>query len=181
MNEIKEFIEAFFKIEATTSDAMLVPNLENYNRKLSEMNSFCIEEIKNTFGMTPMLSLESDEFYEDWKDTPFATLRHLFKITEYNNSKYGKLYAIYCSNVNPNPNKFRLFNCIFTSSIDGNLQIVKKYHFDDDSAMLNHKIWIEGLGLNDITFDTLGEFVKTERYLAPEHCEFSLADYNEDK
>lgn len=69
MEKIKSFISTFLKSEVEASDASITPNLDDYNQKLNFMNSFCVKELSNEFGMIPQNKLESDEFYERWKNT----------------------------------------------------------------------------------------------------------------
>ncbi len=54
MEDIKQFAQEFFKLEAEASDARLVPNIRDYNNKIEKMKQFCTEDVENTFGMVPL-------------------------------------------------------------------------------------------------------------------------------
>ncbi len=181
MNEIKEFIEAFFKIEAKARHSWGFPDIDAFNSNLNDLNDFCTSELHDSFGMLHLLEPEDEEFYEDSKDDPYPNVRHLFKISEYDNSEYGKVYVVYSSKSSPYDDYFVYYHCFFIAKINNSYKIIKKYRFTDDSRMLDHNVWIEEEGLDKVTFKNLGKFIQTERYLEPVDCKFSMEDYKQDK
>jgi hypothetical protein len=178
MEEVKSFINAFLKAEAEASDASITPNLEDYNKKLSFMNSFCVEELHNKFGMIPSEELEDEEFYESWEDADSSNTRHLYKISHYKDDKYDDVYVVYISERNPNDEIFLYGKCLFVAKIDNQIKIIKSYSFGDE--MLVKDKFEGGQGLEDISFKTLKKPVKIERYLEPVDDEDGMEHYLKD-
>lgn len=175
--EVKNFISTFLKSEVEASDASIAPNLDDYNQKLNFMNSFCVEELSNKFGMIPQNKLESDEFYERWKNADSANMRNIYKISCYQNEKYGEVYIAYLSLRNPK-RILTYGNCLFVTRIDGNLKIVKSYLFSGDVGKKEKFEFPKGL--EDISFKTLKKPVKIERYLEPVDDEDGMEHYLKD-
>ncbi|MGL6126832.1 hypothetical protein [Chryseobacterium artocarpi] len=164
MKEIKKFISAFLMAEAEASDASIKPNLVDYNKKLNFMNSFCVEELYNKFGMIPQDELESEEFYETWKDAESSSPRHIYKISNYKDDRYRDVYVVYISERNPDDEIFLYGECLFVTNIDNELKIIKNYTFGDDRGKDK---FVANQGLKDISFKTLKKPAKIERYLEP--------------
>lgn len=182
MKEVKEFITAFFESEAKTYYSWGFPDIEAFNSNLNEMNSFCIEELHNTFGMVPLLKPEDDDFYEDCKDDACPNLRHFFKIAQYKHSTYDSVFLVYCSGQNPDMDYLTYFNCFFVAKIDGKLKIIKKYDFSDDRDYLppDNWYWNELQGDKSINMNQLGELVAIERCKEPSDCKYSMKEYLSD-
>ncbi|KMQ70284.1 hypothetical protein [Chryseobacterium koreense] len=178
METIKTFIQNFLQAEATASDALVKPNLEDYNQKLEIMNSFCVPELHNKFGMMPRRQLWSDELYENWKDAPSANPRLIYKISQYQDANYGAVYVVYVSGSNPNEMFYLYGECVFVATINEELKIVKNYTFGDD--MLIKKKFETPQGLADISFETLKKPISIERYLKPEDDEDAMEHYETD-
>lgn len=175
MEEIKTFIEEFLRAEATAGDASVKPNLEDYNTKLAIMNSFCVEDLHNKFGMIPLTELEDDDFYEEWKDANPANPKNIFKISHYQDESYGDVYVVYVSPSNPNGRIFRYGECVFVTKIGGESKIIKNYTFGD--SMRIKKKFETGLGVEDISFKTLKTPIAIERYLEPTHDKDAMEHY----
>lgn len=178
MKEVKNFISAFLKAEVEASDASIKPNLEDYNKKLNFMNSFCVEELYDKFGMVPLNELEDDEFYETWKDANSSNVRHIYKISHYNDDKYGDVYLVYISERNPDDEIFLYGKCLFVANINNELKIIKNYTFGDIRA-IKDKFEVNQ-GLEDISFKILKKPINIERYLEPVDNEDAMEHYLKD-
>jgi len=165
MEEVRNFITAFLKAEVEASNASIKPTLEDYNKKLNFMNSFCVEELHNKFGMIPNNELKSEEFYERWKDADASNIRHIYKISHYEDDKYDDVYVVYLSTGNPIEEIFTYGACLFITKINNDLKVVKKYIFGDE--MLLKDKFEGGQGLEDISFKILKKPIYIERYLEP--------------
>ncbi|WP_196887661.1 hypothetical protein [Aureivirga sp. CE67] len=180
MNVIKEFLKSFFNAEAVAKDAMLIPDLKSLTDKVNILNEFCIKELDNAF-VAKMDNLLPDGFYKRAMGSKKFQPRHLFKISHYINDKYGDLYLAYVSEPNTD-SKYDLeyFDCFFITKINNEYKIIRDFfvHKDRDMGTIN---WNPHHGDRDIDFDTVGEYISSERYLEPSECEFSMKDYLADK
>ncbi|WP_196887663.1 hypothetical protein [Aureivirga sp. CE67] len=177
MDKINVFLKRFFKAEVDAKISSWFNNIENYNIKLKKMNSFLIEDLKESFGMVYLSEPKDDEFYNDVKYSSLPTNpRHLFKISHYKNEKYGDLYLAYVSNTNADEYTLHYSLCFFITEIDGHLKIIKEYFRSLNEYDYTYD-WAEGVGIEYVTFETAGEFISCERYLEPNGCEFSMKDY----
>jgi len=175
MENIKTFIEEFLEAEAETTHSMRQPNLDQYNNALQKMNHYCVESLYNTFGLVPLQVLDDQEYYEKWSTKKYPNPRHLYKISRYEDKIYGSVYVAYVSEKNPDDEIFLYGVCIFVTEIKGGLKIIKKYSFGD-SMRIKDK-FEAGVGLNDISFETLGKPVAIERYKEPKDDEDAMEHY----
>ncbi|WP_300487868.1 hypothetical protein [Flavobacterium sp.] len=175
MEEIKKFIDEFFKAEVVATEASVKPSLEYYNEKLDLMNSFCIKELHNKFGLIPLKELDSEDFYERWANAKPRNPRYIYKISYYQDDVYGDVYVGYISGKNPNDMFLLYGESIFITKINGELKIVKNYTFGDD--MLVKKKFETAQGLKDISFETLKKPVMIERYKEPEDDDDAMEHY----
>ncbi|WP_196887671.1 hypothetical protein [Aureivirga sp. CE67] len=180
MNEIKQFLNSFFDAEVEAWHASTKRDTDDTRQKIDKMHSFCIEKLHNKFGLVRTLVYESDDFYERNKDAPKSNPRHLFKLSYYSHEKYGDLYLAYVSINSPRMSSIKYFNCFFIANINNKLQIVKSYFKSQNEYDYTYD-WVEGEGLQNITFETAGKFISCERYLEPSSCEFSMKDYLTEK
>ena len=164
---VKQFIQNFLQAEATASDALVKPNLEDYNQKLEMMNNFCVPELHNKFGMVHRTELWDDELYEEWKDAPPQNPRNIYKISQYQDDNFGEVYVVYLSGKNPIAGIYRYGQCVFVSNINDELKIIKSYTFGD--RMKIKKKFEAPAGRTDISFETLLKSLAIERYLPPTH------------
>lgn len=175
MEEIKTFINEFLKAEATASDAFVKPDLADYNNKLAHMNSFCVKELQNKFGMMPLLQLRSDDFYKEWKDYGSRNPRHIYKISHYKNETYGDVYVVYISQKNPDNVIFVYETCLFVTMINNELKIVKYYTFGDGMRIKDK--FETAQGIEDISFKILKKPIEIERYREPEDDDDAMEHY----
>ncbi|MBN9284301.1 MULTISPECIES: hypothetical protein [unclassified Flavobacterium] len=178
MEEIKTFVNEFLKAEALAADALVKPNLDDYNNKLVYMNSFCIEQLQNKFGMVPRTELWDDDFYEEWQDAIPSAPRNIYKISQYQDEIYGDVYVVYVSGRSPINMIFRYGESIFVAKINDELKIVKDYTFGDQMRI--KKKFETGIGLGDISFESLKNPVAIERYMAPTHDKDGMEHYLSD-
>lgn len=178
MEKIKTFIEEFLTAEALASSALVKPDLDDYNNKLSIMNSFCVEELQNMFGMLPLTELWDDDLYEEWKDVDMVNPRNIYKISHYKSEIYDDVYVVYVSPNNPDNMIFLYGESLFVAKINDELKIIKRYVFGDE--MLVKSKFENGLGLEGITFKILKSPIEIERYMAPTHDKDGMEHYLSD-
>ncbi|WP_234109215.1 MULTISPECIES: hypothetical protein [Chryseobacterium] len=178
MEIIKIFVENFLQAEATASEAFVKPNLEDYNQKLEQMNSFCVTELQNNFGMIPLTELWDADLYEEWQDAPAINPRDIYKISHYADEKYGDVYVVYTSLSNPDGIIFLYGECLFIANINNEFKIIKRYVFGDET--LKKRNFENGLGLADISFKTLQNPIAIERYMPPTHDKDGMEHYEKD-
>lgn len=179
MENIKKFITQFLQAEATASEALVKPNLEDYNQKLEQMNCFCIPELHNKFGMVPRTELWDDDFYEEWQDTPSPNPRNIYKISHYQDERFGGVYIVYVSGKSPIGGIFRYGECLFVAKIDDELKVVKSYTFGYDDRKIK-KRFQTGTGLAHISFETLQKPIVIERYMTPTNDKDAMEHYEMD-
>ncbi|MCU0437568.1 MAG: hypothetical protein MUC49_06595 [Raineya sp.] len=184
-SEISNFLSQFFQAEIKAKYTRRYSDLQAMNDALDEMNSFCVEELHNTFGMIPQTELKSSEYYEESKDYPTPNPRHLFKISHYQNDRYGDVFVAYVSPPNPDNDWFKLFESFFVGKIDGEWKIIKTYVFapDDYIKPIDIPHWSDELNLKsdeNLNFKNVGKLISIERYLEPIHEEWGLKEYHKD-
>ena len=179
MEAIKNFITQFLQAEATASDALVKPNLEDYNQKLELMNSFCVLELQNKFGMVSRAELWDDELYEEWKDASPQNPRNIYKISQYQDETLGDVYVVYLSGKNPIERIYRYGQCLFVSNINDELKIVKSYSFGYDDRKIKKKFEVE-IGLPVISFETLQKPIAIARFIPPTKDKDGIEHYEMD-
>ncbi|WP_196887673.1 hypothetical protein [Aureivirga sp. CE67] len=182
MKKIYNFLKLFLDIETDARISRRFRDLDLYNARLEEMNTFLIQDLKNSFGIVPLNELDNEGYYKSTLLSPLPkNTRHLFKISHYKNEKYGDLYLAYVSIDNPNSSYSQnYFMCLCITFIDDKLKIIKRFIFSEDEQT-EEKYWRESEGVNDLFFGNLGTFISCERYLEPTECEFSMNDYLTEK
>lgn len=183
--EIKDFLNQFFQAELDAHNASRFPNLDAYNSKLDFMNSFCVEELYNTFGMIHETELEPLENYTEYQKYTSKIPRHIFKISHYQNDRYGDIFVAYVSSQNPDNDWLELFISLFVGKINGEWKIIKKYVFapDDYIKPIDIPHWSDELNLKEdenLNFKNVGKLISIERYLEPIHEEWGLKEYHKD-
>ncbi len=179
ISDVKLFVENFSNVELDARNASLRPDIDFFNRQLDIMNSFCIEELYDAFGMVKLDEPETAVFYESNKKFSYSNKRLLFKISQYSNNKYGELYLVYVSGFSSIYQSNIIFDCLFIARINNEYKIVRRFWFSEEDGI--EKIWKEGHGDEDISFETVGELVVIERYLEPIDDEYSMEDYKKEK
>ncbi|MCT4615113.1 MAG: hypothetical protein N4A49_09605 [Marinifilaceae bacterium] len=182
MQEIENFINSFFEAEAESFFKRRTPDIEAFNQQLEKMNSFCIEDLHNSFGMVPLYKPKDEDYYKRWEGKKYPRTRNLNKISLYTNPLYGEIFLIYCSESNPFKDYSEYWDCLFVTKIEGKFKIIKRYYFTDDIDTTSpEKIWFEHHGIRELKFTNIGEYQKSWRYKEPKNCEYSMADYNLNK
>ncbi|MCU0437567.1 MAG: hypothetical protein MUC49_06590 [Raineya sp.] len=185
-SEIRGFLNQFFQAELDAHNARRYPDLEAYNKKLDFMNSFCVEELHNTFGMIKATRLRKPEEYVEAQKYTSTNPRHIFKISHYQNERYGDVFVAYVSPPYPSSNRFKLFTALFIGKIDGDWKIMKKYIFapDDYIPPIDIPHWNDELNLKEdenLNFKNVGRLIFIERYLEPvDSDEWELKEYYKD-
>lgn len=180
MEEVKRFIEEFFKVEANTATLKRVPDLDNYNSSVRNLDAFLIESLKGAWGYQIIDELEEEDIYEMLEGIPDDIPRHLFKISQYSHEKYGDVWVSYVSIQNPD-SEHKVLNEIIVIIKEGKgLKIATKFGYSRyDSNGTNYEWKIEA-GQRELTFESLEGPIKIERYQLPVDSFDGLKHYNDD-
>ncbi len=180
MNEVKEFIILFFKKEAEAYDKWLKPDIKVFNSTLKQMHSMVVGAMNGQMGMVELQNPESEDFYEDYADEDPTTPRHLFKISHYKHSVHNEAWVIYTSEVNPRMRFPVLSIAFFVIKEEGKFKVARNYIYSNQGGMSTEYGWEGSSGIQDLTFESLGELIAIERYLEPKDRRDALKLYNED-
>src|ERR1044072_1838601 len=97
MNEVIDFLEGLFGKEREALYA------RHKKEMFDEYNSLAAAIISEMYNITVSLGLpvedtpEPDSYYANYINEPFPTKRIIYKISQYNNEKYGVVWACYVS------------------------------------------------------------------------------------
>lgn len=179
MDYIKKIILSFLESERQARNSRNSDSGDIVTLKLKEMYSFCD---KSMYNKLDVIINENNEYRqpEEFKGQSSEQTRHLFKISEYNHAKHGRIFIAFTSIYLDNDRIAELKvmdNFFILSKMNDTWQIVKSGILDPEDP----EVWIDESGLNDLSIDALGEFVKAERYLEPEDDEDDMAKYFADE
>ena len=167
IKEVKEFLEAFFQKELKARTAFLKPDNEKAESSVRELHKYCIEDCYNRLGVVTPVKVMSHSFYEDYAHFQGYTIpRHLYKISKYKNIKYGEFYLAYVSDFIPDEDWadiYRMQYCFLVAKVGQEYKVVGEASSDPD----DRSKWDYDFGDPDINFNSLGEFIETERYIEP--------------
>lgn len=181
MEEIKEFVEKFLKVEAEARYAFMKPNESEYQRLYDEIHSFTVPSLKETLSLIKDRSgLNHENFYKNYENFPTLASRYFYKLSHYENSKYGDLWIAYLSEENPDADWKDLRHAFVITKEKKELKIAQIFLYIENEATEEGN-WKSARGYKDISnINNLGEFIKTERYLKPEDEDETMNKYLED-
>ncbi len=175
MQEIKDFIEVFFSKEVNKNTNEIKPDIKAYNKSINEYNEIVIDQLK----FEPITKLKDDDFYGMYKDQPNFRPRHLLKISEYSNNKYGSIWVAYVSQINPRPKRKYLSEALFIIKEQEQFKIAREYRYSDyESDGIKYE-WKGRSGYQDLTFESLDGPIAIERYQEPLKDFDGLKHYND--
>ena len=184
MEEVKQFIEAFLKLENEVWTVRRTKDLDLTNSKFEELQSFAVGEMIHGLGLGKQNKLLPEMMYKVMASNPSPKQRILYKISAYKNKKYGDLWVAYLSMHNPlaKSTNDTYHTAYIISSIEGELKIVASMSVALADSDLRAVGWDKSVyNPFDIDINNLGEFISTERYVEPEDDGFSLKEYLADK
>ncbi|WP_196887655.1 hypothetical protein [Aureivirga sp. CE67] len=166
MIDIINFLEVAFREEVTYEYAFRQPDKKALDEIVRSFNDrHCTLNFKNVI-VKNRLSFNPDEYYEEGKDLPMSEPRKLLKLSHYTGSEYGDVYLAYTTMVNPlDDYDLEFMDCFFIIKEGDQWKFAKNYYFGDPMNYKDH--WIEGPGENELTFETIGDFVETQRFIEP--------------
>ncbi|HRB71205.1 MAG TPA: hypothetical protein PK776_05090 [Flavobacterium sp.] len=176
MKEVKEIIAYFIDIEQKIEVSLRNRNLMEHNilvDKIFEISGedlFLAEKKFEPLSMIIEMSIKENA-------NLLVTPRYLFKISEYNNEKYGTVWVCYVSFLNPSESIKKIKECFLVASINEKLKIVSDFIVRSDAKEWRH---VDGDEDKSLRLHNLGKPVKVERYLEPTD-EWSLKEYLKDK
>ena len=180
MEEIKKFIISYFKAEATARFNSFKPNIKVFNDSLKELHTNVVSEMYGRLGMIELKKPESENFYKDYEWVDSYNPRHLFKISHYKHTVYGEVWVCYTSETNPNPRSPVLSIALFVIKEEGEFKVARNYIYSNQGGMSEEYGWEGFSGIQDLTFESLGDLIAIERYLEPKDRRDALKIYNED-
>lgn len=183
MQKVKPFVEAFFDKETTMLCLKSKPDVEPYNIALSEYLSFLVRQLHGTTGHLTKTEPDDEDVMEMLGDFEDPNQRQLFKISEYEHEKYGKVFIAFTSSENPTETLLVLSNAIVIIEEDGGLKIAKFLLYTKHTERGDQNApyrWDEMSGYADLNFETLNGPIKIERFQQPSDWKEGLQLYNDD-
>lgn len=175
MEKIKEFLNLLFKKEQEAINfSFFKDKLSEYNEVSFEIKSYMNDETVG-FGLPQKTQLNSDRFYKTKENAPYPNPRQLYKISHYQNEKYGDLWVCYVSIANPYNNITGMDDCFIVAEIKGKLKIIAKFIKDSDT-----KKWIHVGGDENLKLYNIGKLQEIERIMEPKDDIWSMEQYNKD-
>jgi hypothetical protein len=176
MKAIKEFLDFLFKKEQETIYAGdKKEEFEKYNALATEIKSY-MNDITVGFGLPILTNPKPALFYDDYPVYPKA--RHLFKISEYENDRYGNIWACYVSYPDPGDTSRKILECFLVAVVEEKLKIIANMIVASDTKEWRH---IGGDEDKTLRLNNLGKPTMVERYVEPLNDEWSLKEYLKDK
>lgn len=176
MKQVKRIIEDFINTEKNIEISLRERNLIEHNILVDNILEICGKNLFLAEKKFEPLSMIAEMSIKENANLPVIP-RHLFKISEYKNEKYGTVWACYVSIPNPSTNIKKLVNCFFVAEIENNLKIIAKMGVEPD---IRKWTFYGGDDDKSLRLHNLGTPVKVERYLEPTD-EWSLEEYLKDK
>ncbi|TCI94797.1 hypothetical protein [Tenacibaculum sp. M341] len=181
MEEIRDFILNFLLNEADALNKWhKSKNIKEFNNSLKELHSKVVSEMYGTLGMIQLNKPESEDFYKTYQYREVFKPRHLFKISYYKSEKYGEVWICYTSGTNPDIDFPILTHALFVIKEEEDFKIARNYIYSNQGGMSKTYGWEGGSGYKDLTFESIGDLIKVERYLEPEDYRDALMIYNEE-
>jgi hypothetical protein len=181
MDEVKQLITNFIDLERLADQLFLQRKLEERNAIVEELNNLTLDpEPPHTFNLaniiTEPLTMLQERRVNRFGHTTVKP-RDLFKITEYENPEYGKLWACYVSVANPIIDTVKTIdNCFIAAKVNGELKMISQFFYDG----MDDFMWKHGGGI-ELNLYELGKVVAVERLLTPLKDEWSLEEYMLDR
>lgn len=175
MEEVKQFLENLFTLEQEARHlSHIKEKIDEYNEIAMEIKSYMIDV---TVGLgVPVARFPKPDFWYEGEFT-YPKPRNLFKITEYENPEYGKLWACYVSVANSITDEVKsIANCFIVAKIEDELKMISLFFYDD----MDDFMWKLGGGIR-LNYYELGKVVEVERLLSPLKDERSLEEYMLDR
>ena len=178
MEEIRDFINMLLAAEVEARLARRIPDIEQANEKFQDLLEFT-QDPSIKFGLGYLTMPKSTLFYEAAQKSGHPLIRKIFKISHYNNQKYGDFYACYLSAPEPPPNVNILGECFGIAKVNSDFKVVVDYLFDDTDLL--ESSWIFAGGDEELKMDKLGNVVEILRLTPPLNDADSLAEYDKDR
>lgn len=175
MELIEKFVIEFINKEKRIEELLRKKRLDDRNEIVDEL--FMMSEglvfAKKEFEPLSMIKKMT---IEENKNLPVYP-RHFYKISEYENPKYGSIWVCYVSVANPGKGNTKLISFAFiVAKINEDLKIIAQFSPDYDTQK-----WEFRGGDDDLKFDELGELVNIHRLTSPENDEWSVEEYKKEK
>jgi hypothetical protein len=181
MDEVKQLMETFIRLEKEKHELFLHEKIDEHNNLVDEINNLTQDpEPPHTFNLASKITLPLsmiERLVIDNTEIKIAKPRNLFKITEYENPEYGKLWACYVSVANPVTDEVKsIAFCFIVAKIENELKMISLFFYDD----MDDFMWKLGGGIR-LNYYELGKVVAVERLLSPLVDEWSLEEYKLDR
>lgn len=176
MNKVHGFIKSFIEKEKHLEELFLQREISDHNELVEKICLLGIDELPLAQKVFEPLTMIQEMTIKANKDIEVKP-RHLFKITEYENSENGKLWACYVSVANPITDEVKsIAFCFIVAKIEEELKMISLFFYDD----MNDFMWKLGGGIR-LNYYELGKVVAVERLLSPLVDEWSLKEYMLDR
>jgi len=177
MYEVKQLIETFIRLEKEKHEFFLNEKIDEHNELVDEINNLTLDpEPPHTFNLASKITLPLsmiERMVIDNTEIKVAKPRNLYKITEYENPEYGKLWACYVSVANPITDDVKsIAFCFIVANVNDELKMISEFAYDS----MDEFMW-RNVGGIELNFYELGKVVTVERLLSPLVDEWSLEEY----
>src|SRR4051812_17106077 len=125
MKKIKPFLEAFTDKETIMLLLKSKPDIEAYNKALSEYFSFLVPQLRGATGRIIKTEPDDEDIMEMLGEFEDPNKRQLFKISAYEHKKYGRVFVAFTSSDNPTESLIVLSDALMIIEEDGELKIAK--------------------------------------------------------
>lgn len=181
MEKIKEFLNDLIKAEETAhTEYRKEDNIEVYNEAVDDLDSYTFLVSKDhsdvSFNLIKMDKPHDDDFFEELPLMEDIVPREIYKISHYQNERYGDLWACYLSVANAYMGVKRIHECFIVVQIDGELKIIASFAQDMDQP----KKWRCYGGDRGLKIKELGKLLEIERLLEPIDDVWSMEEYAKD-
>lgn len=186
IESVKQYLIEVFELEVQAADLKdktyfveKIEDLEEYNSVARKLNSLVGRRL------SPLVTeLEKDEdVLEMLRDQVFG--KHypcrIFKISEYEHSKYGRVWVAYRSGMGyGHPAGDLLGWANFIVKDENNFKIIREYIYSSyDSDGISFEWSAQPGGDNKLTFESLEGPISIERYQEPKDVDGGLKLYND--
>lgn len=181
IDEVNNYVEQLLKLEAEMVMLKKRKSLKNYEDGRKKLLNILSEDIVDYLGFE-ILDEDDKAFYYQ-KKVPQCTPRHLYKISEYQNAKIGKVYVVYVSAQEPDVS-YKILREAWFIIKEGNVyQVVQcsvytRFLTDGEYYQWENLEFVDGY--KNITFDLFEEPpIAIKRYIQPTDDFDGLKHYND--
>jgi len=173
LSDVRTFFRDFIRLEQRIEETLRKRSLFEHNRLVKELLSLCHAGLAPASEANEPFSPVTEMIIESNKAIP-VTLRLLYKIAEYDNAAYTKVWLCYTSAADPIDSEVLLLTeCFAVAETGGEPKIVARYSPDEAT-----KRWQFAGGDKSLEdYYSLGTPAEVKRILSPAGDKWSIEEY----